>query len=156
MLKKHSHGPVAKFQVLWVNDNSLSRITNLDYNPTIKSLYAHNNCIGTLKVCRCILACYLASSAPALALNPPQLTVDGENIHQIHLGFDIQCLAYTLSQYCKFYPAPSPSPSPGPRNPFTYLATVSKGVPAGIHVLAHTYAGKQPHRQPPGNESHAL
>lgn len=37
-------------QVLWVNDNSLSRITNLDYNPTIKSLYAHNNRIGTLKV----------------------------------------------------------------------------------------------------------
>ncbi|CAM9155514.1 unnamed protein product, partial [Ectocarpus fasciculatus] len=37
-------------EVLWVNDNSLSRITNLDYNPTIKSLYAHNNRIGTLKV----------------------------------------------------------------------------------------------------------
>lgn len=37
-------------QVLWINDNSLSRITNLDYNPTIKSLYAHNNRIGTLKV----------------------------------------------------------------------------------------------------------
>eukprot|EP00903_Cladosiphon_okamuranus_P016214 g14961.t1 len=37
-------------EVLWVNDNSLSRISNLDYNPTIKSLYAHNNHIGTLKV----------------------------------------------------------------------------------------------------------
>eukprot|EP00752_Nemacystus_decipiens_P009240 g8253.t1 len=36
-------------EVLWVNDNSLSRISNLDFNPTIKSLYAHNNRIGTLK-----------------------------------------------------------------------------------------------------------
>lgn len=37
-------------QVLWVNDNSFSRITNLDFNPTIKSLYAHNNRIRSLKV----------------------------------------------------------------------------------------------------------
>lgn len=41
---------VETLQVLWVNDNSLSRVSNLDYNPTIKSLYAHNNRIGTLKV----------------------------------------------------------------------------------------------------------
>lgn len=36
-------------QVLWLNDNALSRIANLDLNPTVKSLYAHNNRIGTLK-----------------------------------------------------------------------------------------------------------
>lgn len=48
----HNDAPLAveTLQVLWVNDNSLSRISNLDYNPTIKSLYAHNNRIGTLKV----------------------------------------------------------------------------------------------------------
>lgn len=50
MLHNDSPLTVKKLQVLWVNDNSLSRITNLDYNPTIKSLYAHGNRIGTLKV----------------------------------------------------------------------------------------------------------
>lgn len=42
-------------QVLWLNDNALSRIDNLDYNSTIKSLYVHNNRIGTLKVKKVIL-----------------------------------------------------------------------------------------------------
>lgn len=37
-------------QVLWINDNLFSRIANLDFNPTIKSLYAHNNKIRSLKV----------------------------------------------------------------------------------------------------------
>lgn len=50
MPRTHHVSCDAVTQVLWVNDNSLSRITNLDYNPTIKSLYAHNNRIGTLKV----------------------------------------------------------------------------------------------------------
>lgn len=36
-------------QVLWLNGNALSRLANLDFNPTIKSLYAHNNRISTLK-----------------------------------------------------------------------------------------------------------
>eukprot|EP00877_Chromochloris_zofingiensis_P013649 jgi/Chrzof1/8538/Cz03g14240.t1 len=36
-------------EVLWVNDNQLQAITNLDNNIRMKELYAHNNKICTLK-----------------------------------------------------------------------------------------------------------